>query len=99
MVGFDDEMKIEVKVDEEVAAGKFSNYTNIAHSPDEFILDFLFVQPTPPPGFGKLMSRVILTPGHAKRLLELLNNNIDEYEKNFGSIKYGEKNDSFGGIQ
>ena len=35
------ELKIEVKVDETVASGNFSNFSNISHSPEEFILDFL----------------------------------------------------------
>ena len=80
------EMKIEIKVDEATAAGNFSNFTNISNSPEEFVIDFLFVQPTPPPGFGKLVSRVILTPGHAKRLLESLGENVREYESRFGDI-------------
>ena len=61
------DFKIEVKVDESVASGIFSNFVNISSSPEEIILDFLFVHPAPPPGFGKLMSRMILTPAHAKR--------------------------------
>ena len=80
------EMKIEIKVDEATAAGKYSNYTNISSSPEEFVLDFLFVQPTPPPGFGKLMSRVILTPGHAKRLARILSDKVRDYESRFGEI-------------
>jgi hypothetical protein len=81
------ELKVEIKVDDEVGAGVFSNFTNITHSPDEFILDYLFVNPTPPPGFGKLVSRLILTPGHAKRLLLALSENISTYEDRFGEIK------------
>ncbi len=99
MAELDGEMKIEIKVDEDVAAGKFANFTNVSNSPDEFIMDFLFVQPSPPPGFGKLMSRIILTPGHAKRLLDVLNDNVNEYEKRFGQINQGDNPESFGGIQ
>lgn len=80
------DLKIEIKVDEQVAVGKFTNFANISHSPEEFIMDFLFVHPSPPPGFGKLMSRIIMTPGHAKRLLKVLQQNVDEYESRFGTI-------------
>ena len=83
----DDEMKVEIKVDEKTIAGVFSNFTNMTHSPDEFIFDFLFVNPTPPPGFGKLMSRVVVTPAHAKRILRALSENINTYEERFGTIK------------
>ncbi len=81
------EIKVEIKVDEKTGAGIFSNFTNLTHSPDEFILDFLFINPTPSPGFGKLVSRLVLTPGHAKRLLLALSENIQTYEGRFGEIK------------
>jgi len=84
---FGKELKIEIKVDERMATGTFSNYTNITHTHDEFIADFLFVNATPPPGFGKLISRIILTPRHAKRILLALTENITMYEKKYGEIK------------
>ncbi len=81
------DMKIEIKVDEGVASGVFANFANISHSAEEYIIDFLFVNPTPPPGFGKVVSRVIMTPGHAKRILMALTDNIRNYEEKFGEIK------------
>ena len=85
------DIKIEIKLDENIASGDFSNFSNISYSPDEYIFDFLFIHPTPPPGFGKLMSRVVLTPSHAKKFLVNLTNNINEYEKRFGEIKIKEE--------
>lgn len=82
----DKDVKIEVKVDESVATGIYVNYSNISHSPEEFVLDFIFVHPAPPPGFGKLMTRVVLSPSHAKRLLLGLGQNISEFEGRFGEI-------------
>ena len=87
------DVKIEIKIDESSATGVFSNFTNISHSPDEFTFDFLYVNPTPPPGFGKLISRVILTPGHAKRILQALSDNIRKYEERFGEIKLSQAPD------
>ena len=83
------DLQIEIKVDESIAAGTYVNYTNISHSAEEFVMDFLFIHPTPPPGFGKLMSRVVLSSGHAKRLLIALTENIDKYETRFGKINIG----------
>lgn len=80
------ELKIEIKVDEKDATGHFSNFANIVHSPEEFIIDFLFINPTPP-GYGKLVSRIILTPQHAKSLLFALTDNINKYEAVNGEIK------------
>ncbi|HNX58693.1 MAG TPA: DUF3467 domain-containing protein [Spirochaetota bacterium] len=83
----DNEMNVEIKFDEKVAEGVFSNFANITHSPEEFIVDFLFVNPVPPAGFGKLMSRIIMTPGHMKRLCAAMQENITRYEEHFGEIR------------
>jgi len=80
------ETKIEIQLDPEVMKGAFANVTNIGHTKEEFLLDFLFIQQQPAP-FGKLISRVIVTPGHAKRLLQALQDNIRKYEDQFGSIE------------
>ena len=88
------DVKIEIKVDDSIAAGVFSNFANISHSPDEFIMDFLFINPSPPPGFGKLASRIILSPGHAKRILSALAENVRKYEERFGEIKVVQTPDS-----
>ena len=86
----DQELKVEIKFDEQTATGVFSNFANITHSPEEFIMDFLFINPAPPAGFGKLMSRVVLTPGHMKRLAAAINENIARYEEHFGEIRVAE---------
>ncbi len=83
-----EDIKIEIKIDENIAAGKFSNFTNISHSADEFVIDFIFIHPSPPPGFGKMVSRILMTPAHAKRLFETLKQNLGEYETRFGEIGF-----------
>lgn len=79
-----EEKKLEIKVDEPVALGQYANLAAIRHSREEFIFDFAFLFPDGP--FGKLVSRVILSPAHAKRFLEALLANIKRYEDNFGTI-------------
>ena len=77
--------KIEIQSDPNILQGAFSNLTNIGHSREEFIVDFLFLQQKPIP-FGKIISRVVLTPPHMKRVLAALEDNIRKYEANFGVI-------------
>ena len=87
--GNNENTNIEIQSDPEVLKGVFTNVTNIGHSKEEFIIDYLFIQQQPIP-FGKLVSRAILTPSHAKRLLHALQDNVHKYEKNFGTIDNGE---------
>lgn len=77
------EQKIEIQIDPDTMRGTYSNITNIAHTQEEFILDFLYIQQQPAP-YGKLVSKVILSPGHARRLLTALQDNIRKYEEQFG---------------
>ena len=79
-----DEKKLEIKVDEPIALGQYANLAAIRHSWEEFIFDFAFLFPDGP--LGKLVSRVILSPAHAKRFLEALQANIKRYEDGFGTI-------------
>lgn len=95
----DKDLKIEVKVDENIAMGIYANFSNVSHSPEEFVFDFVFVHPAPPPGYGKLMSRMILAPGHAKRFLLALSQNIREFEERFGEIDLHTKADDGGRLQ
>lgn len=78
--------KIEIQLDPEIMKGIFANVTNIGHTKEEFLLDYLFIQQHPAP-FGKLVSRIVVTPGHAKRLMNALQENIRKYEDQFGKIE------------
>src|SRR5437870_3260699 len=78
-------VQIPIKADDAVQAGTFSNLAQISHGPETFQVDFLVIHSHPP--FGKLVSRVILTPGHAKRLLRALQENLQRYEAAYGEIR------------
>jgi len=78
--------KIEIQLDPDILKGIYANVTNIGHTQEEFLIDFLLVQQQPAP-FGKLVSRIIVTPGHARRLLSALQDNIRKYEENFGKLE------------
>jgi hypothetical protein len=79
-----EEKKIDIKVHEEIARGQYANVAAIRHTREEFIFDFAFVFPDGP--MGQLLSRLILSPAHAKRFMEALQANIRRYEENFGPI-------------
>lgn len=77
-------MKLELKIDDAVAAGTYANLCIINHSDSEFVADFAFVQPGRPK--AKIASRIVMSPKNAKRTLLLLKNQIGVYEKRFGDI-------------
>ena len=76
---------IEVELGQAEAEGIYSNLVFIAHSASEVILDFARALPGLPK--AKVYARVILTPQHAKSLLMALEQNLKNYETQFGPIK------------
>lgn len=79
------EQQINIELDEKTAEGIYSNLAIINHSPSEFVLDFVTIMPGVPK--SKVKSRIILTPQHAKRFLNALAQNIENFERSHGQIK------------
>ena len=77
--------QINIKLDEKVGEGVYANFFMIANNPSEYIIDCGRIVPGLPS--ANIYSRIITTPQHAKQLLKLLQQNIEQYEKQFGEIK------------
>ena len=79
------QQQVQIKADEKELLGQYANLAMIHHTGEEFTLNFIYVFPNVP--HGKLVSSIIVSPGHAKRLLQALQENISRYEAQFGGIK------------
>ncbi len=77
--------QLNIELSEDVAEGIYSNLVMLAHSSEEFILDFIRVMPGVPK--ARVKSRIIVTPQHARRLLRALADNIERYERAHGEIE------------
>jgi len=64
---------------------KYANFVLITHSAAEIIFDFAQVLPRAPR--GKVQSRVVMTPMHAKLLFNALGQNLAQYESKYGAIQ------------
>ena len=78
------QQQINIELSEDTAEGIYANLVMIAHSSEEFVMDFIRVMPGVPK--ARVKSRIIVTPAHAKRLLRALAENIDRYERAHGEI-------------
>jgi len=85
--------QINIELPEEIAEGVYANLAMVAHSNSEFVIDFIRLMPGVPK--AKVKSRVVITPEHAKRLLNALADNIKKFEDNFGDIKKTEEMPKF----
>jgi len=77
--------EINIELGEDVARGAYSNLAIITHSSSEFVVDFVCMLPAVPK--APVVSRIILTPEHAKRLLGALQENMMRYETAHGAVK------------
>jgi len=78
--------QIQINTIDEMSRGRYSNAMLVGHGPEEFIMDWLLHSPNGP----HLVSRLIVTPGHMKRILNALQENVDKYEQTYGEIKVAE---------
>jgi len=74
---------LNVKITDEELKGRYANLVRISHTREEFILDFINMVPPQ----GAVTARVIMSPGHLKRLIGALTTNLQLYEKNHGLIQ------------
>ncbi len=79
--------QISLELKPEIAKGSYSNLAIITHSHSEFIIDFATMLPGLPK--PEISNRLIMTPEHAKRLLNALADNVSKYESQFGPISMG----------
>jgi hypothetical protein len=78
---------IPVKFPDSLKGGVYSNTMMVMHTKEEFVLDFMMVMPPA----GSVTARVVTSPGHLKRMISALTENLAKYEAKFGKITAAEE--------
>lgn len=78
------QQQVNIELGEKEAEGIYSNLAIITHSNAEFVIDFTRILPGVPK--AKVHARIVMTPVHAKLLLNALHDNIEKFEHKFGEI-------------
>ena len=74
---------INVKIGDDELKGRYSNLLRIAHTREEFVLDFInFVPPQ-----GAVTARILTSPAHLKRIVQALQENLQRYEARYGEVR------------
>jgi hypothetical protein len=74
---------LNVKISDDELRGRYSNLLRIAHTREEFILDFINLLPPQ----GIVSARILTSPGHLKRIIRALSDNLARYEQTYGTIQ------------
>jgi hypothetical protein len=83
------ENKQEIQISDQIQGGEYANIAWINHNEEEFHLIFGNVVANS----GKIVSKVMTTPGHFKRMISAMTENLKKYEEKFGTIKQAEGSD------
>lgn len=75
--------KRQIKIADNLPGAEYANAMQVNHNPDEFQLVFLSILG----GSGRVTSKVITNPGHFKRIIAAMQENLKKYEERFGEIK------------
>ncbi len=73
---------VNIKIEDGVLKGSYSNMLFASHTKEEFVLDFMSV-------FGRQgiqVAKIITSPGHFKRIVGALSDNLKKYEAQFGKV-------------
>ena len=65
--------KIPIKLPERIQGGVYANQMVVSHTREEFVLDFVNLFPPE----GVVNARVIVSPGHLKRMIRALKENLN----------------------
>ena len=77
--------QINIIIEDAVLKGAYANAMGVSHSKEEFTIDFMNIYPAQRAGI--VTARVITSPGHGKRIMKALEENIKKYEQRFGKIE------------
>ncbi len=76
------QQKMPIKMPEKVLPGVYANQMMVSHTREEFVIDFVNLFPPE----GVVNARVIVSPGHLKRMIRALSDNLARYEVRHGQI-------------
>jgi hypothetical protein len=77
------QQNMNVKIEDSVLKGSYANNMQVSFSPEEFIVDFMNLFPPQ----GIVTNRLFVSPGHMKRMIDVLSGALKKYEEQFGTIK------------
>ena len=76
----------ELKIADAIPGAEYTNSAFISHNKEEFQMVFAnIITPT-----GRVVSKLITTPGHFKRMISAMMDNLQKYETQYGKVDEAE---------
>jgi len=77
-----DEAK-QIKIQDNFAGSEYTNIAQAGYTKEEVLLTFLNVVPPA----GRVVGKIMTSPGHLKRIIRLLQDTMKRYEDQYGEVK------------
>ena len=75
--------KREIKIADNIPGAEYANAMQINHNKDEIQMMLLNIMGAS----GRVTGKIITSPGHFKRMIAAMNENLKKYEDSFGEVK------------
>jgi hypothetical protein len=75
------QQKIQIK--DSFAGAEYANAMQVGHNKEEFFLNFLNIAAPS----GRVVGKIITSPGHMKRIIKAMEENLKKYEGQFGKVE------------
>jgi hypothetical protein len=73
----------EIKIADNIPGAEYANAMQIIHNKDEFQLVFFNILGAS----GRVTGKIITSPGHFKRMIAAMVDNLKKYEERFGEVE------------
>ncbi|HOZ56250.1 MAG: hypothetical protein BWY51_00088 [Parcubacteria group bacterium ADurb.Bin316] len=73
----------EIKIADNIPGAEYANAAQISHNKDEFQMFFFSIVGQT----GRVVGKIITNPGHYKRMVAAMTDNLKKYEEKFGEVK------------
>lgn len=73
----------EIKIADNIPGAEYTNLAQINHNKEEFQIVFANVLPPS----GRVVAKIITSPGHFKRMIAAMQDNLKKYEEKFGTVE------------
>ncbi len=74
--------QVQIKIPDQILGGVYANQMMVTHTREEFVLDYISLFPPS----GVVNARVIVSPGHLKRMIRALSEYRSRYEAHHGQV-------------
>jgi len=79
----------QIQINDSIPGGEYANSAWINHNEEEFQMIFANIVGQS----GKVTAKITTTPGHFKRMIAAMTENLKKYEEKFGAVKQAEQSE------